>query len=608
VQWRGRAPAATVWLACGLGVCLGLGLFPAQATTFGLGDAEVKVSGAVSAGTSVRTQSANPAFITRANGAAAGVPGIAPAGRNQDDGNLNYLRGDPVSTVLKALVNVEAKYNGYGAHLRAIAWRDFTLADGGVPWGNIPNNYAVGAPLGESSNSVYGRYSGVALLDANVYGNGRVGDMPLYGKLGWQLLPWGVSALIGGGLNVLNPVNQPALRRPGVLSEEIGIPFPAVFVRLGLTSTTNIEAFYQFAFQRTEPLGCGTFFSTLDYLADRCDKVVFGAGLTDSASLAQLNYAKRAPDRDPSDLGQFGIGITHTVEPIATQFGAYFAQYHLRSGIAGVVKSRRPASAGEAYIAGDPDGLNPQYFIQYPEDIRVFAVNMTTRRPDLTLFAEITHRLNQPMQLNSTDITNAANSNTAPTFVRAEYAAIPLGGIYDAYDRFQTTDVQFGATRTFGTILGAKILGAKSATLGAEAGFKYVHSLPDPNVRRYGRSDVFGSAPFNGTCTVVGPGLTCSNDGFVTPLASGMRARGSLSYPDVFSNVTVTPSVTYGWDVSGWSYDAAFNEGRQFAIISLRAEYQKQYAAEIAYQPIWGGRYNNARDRDVLTMAVSARF
>jgi uncharacterized protein DUF1302 len=78
-------------------LCLCLGLFPARATTFGVGDAEVSISGVVSAGTSIRTQSPNPAFITRANGADAGVPGIAPAGRNQDDGNLNYRRGDPVS-------------------------------------------------------------------------------------------------------------------------------------------------------------------------------------------------------------------------------------------------------------------------------------------------------------------------------------------------------------------------------------------------------------------------------------------------------------------------------------------------------------------------------
>ena len=32
------------------------------------------------------------------------------------------------------------------------------------------------------------------------------------------------------------------------------------------------------------------------------------------------------------------------------------------------------------------------------------------------------------------------------------------------------------------------------------------------------------------------------------------------------------------------------------------------YVAEITYQPVWGGPYNNLRDRDVMTMMVSARF
>ena len=51
-----------------------------------------------------------------------------------------------------------------------------------------------------------------------------------------------------------------------------------------------------------------------------------------------------------------------------------------------------------------------------------------------------------------------------------------------------------------------------------------------------------------------------------------------------------------------------FNEGRQFAVFGLRAEHRKRYVAEITYQPTWGGRYNNLRDRDVLTMALTARF
>lgn len=592
---RRRQPALSLVLV----VSCGLGVGSAQATTFAVGETEVRIGGAVGAGTMIRTGSPDPALVSRANGALVGLPATSPAGRNGDDGNINWRRGDAVSTVLKALLDLEVKHGSFGAFVRTMAWRDFALTDGGRPWGNIPNNYTPGIPLGESSNSSYGRYSGAALLDANVYGTVHVGSMPLHARIGYQLVPWGAPSTIFGGLSVLNPVNQPALRRPGVLPEEVGIPFPAVFTRVGLTSTINLEAFYQFKFQRTEPLGCGTFFSSLDYLAERCDKVVFGAGLTDPASLAQVNYAKRAPDDEP-DGGQFGVGLTHRMEVIATQFGAYFAQYHQRGGLIGVVKSLRP---GNPFLAGDPNGLNPKYFVTYPENVRMLALNAITSRPGFSAFAEVVHRFNQPLQLNSADVTAAATSDTAPSLLRSEYSAVPLGGIFLPYDRFATTDVLLGSTRDF-----AGVLGARTTTLGGEAGLKYVHNLPDPNVRRYGRADTFGSVPVNGNCAVVAPGLTCSNDGFVSPLAYGARVRGALRYADLLPGIDVTPSAGYGYDIQGWSYDGAFSEGKHFAFVALRAEHRKRYVAEITYQPTWGGRYNLLRDRSMMTLSLTARF
>jgi hypothetical protein len=595
VQGRDTAPAAAV-LVC---VCV-LGAAPAQAAKFLVGDAEVTIGGLVSTGTSIRTRSPDPSLIPVGNAAALGIPGTAPVGRNQDDGNLNYRRGDPVSTVVKALGNLEIKYSSYGAHLRAMAWRDFALTDGDRPWGNIPNNYTPGVPLGESSNSVYGRFSGVALLDANVYGTVNAGGVPIYGKVGNQLIPWGMPSTIAGGLSVLNPINNPASRRPGAVLDEVTIPFPALFARVGLTPALNVEAFYQFAFQRSESLGCGTFFSTFDYLADRCDKVMFGAGLNDRASLAQGNIAKRAPDPDPSDGGQFGLGLTYALESLGAQVGAYFAQYHSRSPIIGVVKARRV----DPFIVGDPDGLNPRYFVEYPERIQMYGVNIVARRSDWTAFAEIVHRPNQPVQLHGTDVTNASISNTANSLIRAEYAAVPLGGIYRPFDRLTTTDILLGGNKTLGGILGAKTL-----LLGGDAGFKYVHDLPDVNQRRYGRSDVFGTAPFRGACsTTAQTSVSCSNDGFVSRSAFGVRARASLTYADVFADTDVVPLVSYGYDLKGWSYDGIFSEGRQFALFSLRSEYSKRYAAELAYLKVWGGHYNNARDRDMMTMVVSARF
>src|SRR5688500_5078709 len=97
VQWRDLTPAAAILVVCAWGVP------PAQATKFLVGDAEVALSGVVGAGTSIRTRSPDPSLIPVGNAAAAGTPGTAPVGRNQDDGNLNFRRGDPVSTVVKAL-------------------------------------------------------------------------------------------------------------------------------------------------------------------------------------------------------------------------------------------------------------------------------------------------------------------------------------------------------------------------------------------------------------------------------------------------------------------------------------------------------------------------
>src|SRR3954469_18495475 len=98
-----------------------LGASSAQANSFNVGEATVTIGGVVSAGTAIRTRDADPDLTSKANGPAVGIPGNtlpSPSGRNQDDGNLNYRRGDPVSSVVKALVDVDVKYGDVGAFVR----------------------------------------------------------------------------------------------------------------------------------------------------------------------------------------------------------------------------------------------------------------------------------------------------------------------------------------------------------------------------------------------------------------------------------------------------------------------------------------------------------
>ncbi len=98
---------------------------------------------------------------------------------------------------------------------------------------------------------------------------------------------------------------------------------------------------------------------------------------------------KRGPDRDARDSGQFGVAFHYNYEPLDTEFGAYFMNYHSRAPIF----SARGASAG-TYAAANAltptpaVGLrslivagNSSYFVEYPEDIRLYGLSFSTTLP-----------------------------------------------------------------------------------------------------------------------------------------------------------------------------------------------------------------------------------
>lgn len=555
------------------------------AAEFPLGEAVLDVGGALTLGTMLRTQARDAALLPNANSSLIGVAGTAPGGRNQDDGNLNFAKGDAVSTVLKGYVDVRARHRDLAVFTRIKVWHDLVLADEGMPWGHATNGYAAGQPLGESGFPRRARFSGAAIEDAYVDGRFEVAGAPLRVTLGRQTLPWGGGFLIGGGVADLNPTDAPAMRRPGALAEERLVAFPAVHARLDLSPAVAAEFFSQFRFEPNVVVPCGTFYSTADFVAPGCDRIwVTGANDRDTTG-----FRNRAATPEVADGGQFGMSVSYRVPSLATVFGATVAQYHSRAPFGSMVKAALPANA--------------QYLFEYPERIRLFALDFTTRLPGATIRGELTHRPNQPIQLNGLDLLAAfATPAPNPALLRTDSNATPTGATYHGYDRKPVTQLQLAAnTRRSG------LLGAESATFGAEVGVKRVSGLPDVSTRRYGRSDVFGSGPVPGfACT--GSDVTCTSRGFVTARSWGYRLRFELSYPGAIDGVELKPGILYGHDVRGWSPDGVFNEGRKAATVSLRGEFGPRHFAEFAWQQAWGGVYDNARDRDAATLVVGLRF
>jgi hypothetical protein len=465
------------------GTCLG-GL--ASAAELELGEWKGSINTTVVVGTQTRMQSQDQKLMFKANGASQGMGGNALTGQNDDDSNLNYKKGDKVSTVLKAYSEMRLKREDTEVVLAAKAWYDYGQSHDDRPWGNYPNGYRAGEPLSDNGFDSLAKFSGVALMNAYVGQRFSIGGQALDVRLGNQVLQqWGERSSIGGGLAAISPIDIGAFRRPGALAAESTIPVPQITARWQFVDNQSVEAFYQFMFRHSELPGCGTYFAASDYLAEGCNGVFPGGAQTDGAKLAAGNFVKRTGTVEPDDGGQFGLAYRLRLGPINTNLALYFAQYHNRLPNLDVVKSTRATP----YIPGDPGGLNAQYGTEYADNVRVWGLSFDSKVASATVFGELTYRPNQPLGLNGTDLLNAFLSNTAPTPLRQDAINTAAGGTFQAFDRKQMLQLQLGVLQPFKDVLGADTL-----ILAGEAGYRRYPNLPDVNQRRYGRSTVFGLA------------------------------------------------------------------------------------------------------------------
>ncbi len=593
-----RVPGRYLPLALALATA---SLVPAAgAAEFDVGGGKLRATGNLTFGWMGRTEAQDPAFLFNPNAVLVGLQGTAVGGRNLDDGNLNFDEGDTVSMVVKGYLTLDYRRGNYGILASGMAWYDFGLTGLDAPWGNIPNNLTAGARLGTNGAQSRAKFSGVVGDNAYLYGFGHAGDVPFDWRAGYQKLDWGNRLVVLGGLRDLNALDLPGSFRPGTVAvDETRIAAPMVFAGFKPAPDWRVEGFWQIHWQRNNPHQCGTFWSAADWLAEGCDKVTLGAA-SDRAALATGTFIKRAPTVTPDGYGEGGAAVLYTHAPWATEFGAYIARFDSRASYWGIIKSRR--TTGPPFIPGDPGGLNPKYFVQFPEGINMYALSFETKWRGGSALGELSYRPNQPLQYNSGDALAAATTNVAPTPLRASFSQVPPGGVYDSYERHQNVQLQLAVTQAFPSVLGASVF-----NVGAEFVYKGVPDLPDQNVTRFGRTEIYGNGPVNGVCPANNP-LACTNNGFVSKNAYGIRARAVLRYPNVMPGVELVPQITYGYDIKGWSGDGGINEGRNVAALSLRANFRGGLTAEIAWWPTWGGDYFILSDRDIAQASISYRF
>ena len=618
------------WAKLPLAVAIAAGLSaPASAFQFYIGDVEASFDTTLSAGVQVRTQNRDKRLIAQGNLGPQFVGTTTGASTNNyDDGNLNFDKGDITSSVVKGVSELFLNYHPdsdvltrVGAFVRGRYWYDFKLKDGTFATDDVGQRR-------ELNSEARSNASGAELLDAYIFTDWFVGNVPLSVRYGKQVLSWGESTFIQGGINVINPIDVPAFRAPGAELKEALLPVEMLYVSAGVTDFVTLEAFVQTDWQPVRPDDCGTFFSTNDFAADGCGPVLLAGQLPDSQALAQGFISPRTGDREPTEKDQFGVALRWYVPELNdSEIGLYYVKYNSRLPyISGIVNGGAAAS-GVAFDPDnpcDPTGQFACYFVDYPERINLYGISINTTTPNgWSLGAEYSFRDNMPIQWNAFELLFAGNQvNNVVTGDPASLLQVQrmrelgitdpneLRGVsFEGYDRFKVSQAQFTLIKFFD-----QVMGASRVSLIHEMGATYIHDLPGLDEARYGRSGTFGIGTLPGGACEAGMNLNasyCTNDGFVTSFSWGYRTRFVWDYPNVFAGVNLQPQLAWSHDVSGYGPQpgGAFNEGNRSIGLSLAGTYQNKYQAEIGYVNFFGGKpYNELTDRDFVSASVSVAF
>ena len=680
-----RKPLA-VGIAAALSMTLlGASLNSAQAARWEFGDVEVSFDSTFSAGTSIRTENRNwNNNVAKANNLNNGFDfsnyhavlnanpmnttiwqGAGGYSTNVDNGNLNFDSGESFSQILKGSHELDIHYDGMGVFVRGMYYYDFAMMDSDRDWTNQLSGQ-INDPCNDSEAKKQ-VCTDIRLLDAYVYGDFDLGDMPFSVRVGQQVISWGESTLIGHGISEINPVDIARLKAPGAELKEAFIPFGAVWGSLGVTENFNIEAFYQYSWEKTVLPPPGSYFSTNDFAGDggHHNNVQLGfsgnpdmdvntlmAGLNqigdmmrsgDPATMALAGQAYlayptkitlRSPGKsaewEPDDGGQFGLRLSwYLPELNETELSLYYVNYHSRRPLfSGITANFGAAAIGAdlGYLATNTITADNLYDLQtfsqvklaYPEDIAMYAMSFNTTLGETAVAGEISYRQDEPLQIDDVELLFAAfpqqlaNAGIAPELNNLSQLNDPATGqpfgpseTANGFILSDTVQAQMTITHLFGPTLGASQLVGL-----VEIGGINISDMPEQDVLRLngpGTSRNGGIAAAPGLEQPLQNGI--ETNPFPTAFAWGYKVVGKLDYSNVFAGVNMSPRVVFSHDVKGITPDPLFLfvEDRKSVALGLSFDYQSTWKADVNYNSFFDGvgTTNQIEDRDYVSFSIS---
>ncbi|UXY52959.1 DUF1302 domain-containing protein [Pseudomonas tohonis] len=573
--------------AAGLALLGALPLGGAQAFQVRSGDWTTSLDTTLSYGLSYRVEGQDSKLIARANGGTGDNAGLI----NSDDGDLNFRRGDLFSEVVKAVSELDLRYQDrFGVFVRGRAFYDFELKDDERRHRQISH-----AGLDEAGSSA-------DLLDAFVYGSWTVNDRALNARLGRQVINWGEGLFYQNGIGATNPVDINALRAPGSEVKEAYMPTFMAYASFELRDNLSVEGYWQpgKAWEASKIDPCGTYYSTLDVMGEGCNylsvsplqEAVAGGRAFDNPALAQayadalapggLNnllkaylpttFIPRAQDIDGDDAAQYGLALRWYVPELNdTELGFYYLRYNMQVPMLGLTVGQ-PVTL--PIVGTLPNASSSRYYAEYLEKRDLFGISFNTSIGGesifngLSLAGELSYRPDTPIALGLNEYLPDALFNPA---------GLPVGTHLDGYREKDMYQASLAAIYNF-----TGVFGADSATLFTELVASRVQGL---------ESDV---DYYEATST-----------------ATGAQASLQLTYTNVLNLVNLVPSFGYQYSINGVAPQLTngLDEEAQSWSAGIDAIYKESLTVGTRYVGYSGGGVSNKRsDRDFVSFNIKYSF
>ncbi len=369
------------------------------------------------------------------NCALVGDPSVCGAAANTaqwsagDNGDLNYNKGDIFSAYLKGthelLLSMPEEKIKFMA--RASWMKDFKADD------------TRRTDLSDSARDQV--VNDVRLLDLWVSKEVRVGEQSARIRFGNQVINWGESLYGIGGLNVTNALDLQRLMVPGTQIKEAVLPAPMLSVASGLGNGLNMEAYYQFRWNRNRVPPVGTYFSVADFYDRGREPVSYmGTNFNQTAlDPAAVSHSRNPPgadvlatlspdfwmpvlaDRTPKNNGQYGLALHYKPQGSVVDLGFYVLNYHDKSPVLNIVNS------GTAF----------QW--QFLEDRKMYGVSTNFPLGNWAVGAELSYRPRDAVSLSGCFVSGGAlDANTNGAVV----SACPLWADNKKYQLHVTSQLQ----------------------------------------------------------------------------------------------------------------------------------------------------------------------